>query len=232
MFRITADKVPMFFAFHEKSTRELIEGSLVGIPYHNKGSTDIVINFADYVVGCFTTDCHSKYLAGYDTKKYHNVRLFIESAVLSRTTLPQYRREFEQVLELFGVECCILTIWLNTFLKKQCGDAQPGVSTGCGEVNIYRIIPSFPLRLLEVVQAFRSHPQESPTSKDVLGVLGWLLNKYESLRSMNIEALYTSLSVDACKMDAYSMYMYQLLKCLMQTSLGNTEFLVFNKEGV
>ncbi len=245
MLRIAADQVSVFFAFHEKYTQELVKDSLRLITYRNRAENDFVINFSDFVSGCFSTDCYSKYLPEFDTDTFKEVKYFLEEAVVSGKIVEDYWKSFCDTLMLFGIESCLLSIWLNSFMRSSFEDSCRGLvgisdigdlrsklnrALGfIGKVNVFRIIPTMPVRLIDTLMrndkmiVTNRYSGEYPTQDKALEVLGWLMHKYPSVRSLNIDDIFSSLSEESCRKDEYSLYMFRLLEELMRYDSESAE---------
>lgn len=232
MIRVQAKQVPLLFAFHEKYTQNLARETLVDIPYHNCGQHDYLLNLADYVTGCLSLDCYSKYIPDMSSEIFRDVQQFLEYLVVNNRILDVCMDSFKRVLALFQIECCSATIWLNTFIKPNyrasCESAlQSSDSAALKEallyadhVNTIRIIPTLPRRLLEALQSSDKEfvktykTSQYPSMQQVMTVIGWLTYTYGSICLQDTNALLSSLMPESCAADGYSLYMYNVLSNL------------------
>lgn len=235
MVRISSENIPVFFSFHESYTRELVKHKLVNAPYSNLGIRSIVVNFADYVSGCFSTDCYSKYLPQFTSDVFHNSKLFIENAAIAGKLTMKYLDAFIDTLMLFGVECGMLAVWLNSFMKESYLEAcklKAQMNAGLSDENkdleslshvmTFRVFPTLPVNLIEALNGFEKvniavmGNEKPPAEQDVLELIGWLMLKYELVCTQDIRQIYSSIAVDACLADSFSLYLYQMFSAFKE----------------
>lgn len=230
MVRVQAKQVPLLFAFHEKYTQNLAKDVLIDMPYHNCGQYNYLLNFADYITGCLSVDCYSKYIPAMRQDVFKDAQQFLEYAVVNHDIQGSQLISFNEVLTLFQIECCSATVWLNTFVKenfrKSCGSALQSSENAklknalsyADKVNTIRIIPTLPQILLNILQESEvsivknKDSFQQPSMQQVLTVIGWLTYTYGAICLQDTNALLNSLVPDSCLHDDYSLYMFNTLR--------------------
>lgn len=216
MQRITADLVPFMLSFHT-SARAFLRSSITqGIAECTDHT--LVLNYADYLQGCSSTDIYYSCLPGHTPRDFTKALCFVENMICGSFAASSYPA-FLKTLRLFGVEVAALAGYLR-YLEKD-------IVSSAGH---YRIIPTFPKDLSECLSAHKlvlleEHTQTAePTTSDWLKVVGWAAMTYPFLGDLD---WFHYVGPQCYTSDDYSAYIFDLLKTISKPELKS--FLLYRE---
>ena len=210
----TATVIPLY-SFHTEQLREHLLRVLQNMKNRLSPDMTYICNFIDFVDGCISTDMYSCCGLQYTPQVFMNTRMFLDSYLTSGAIQTEYLPYFRKTLRLFGIETCILTVWLRH----------------CFQNEEVKVIPTLPLLLInnmvrdQLISVNYADTTDMPTRNEWLDLTGSICREFTYAAMFPfVEAL----KPEQCLKNHYNLYMFQLLNTLRDTDFKT--FTLFREE--